>query len=144
MTALLDVNVLLALAWSNHAHHVAASAWFLEHRREGWATCILTESSFVRLSCNPAVVQDTVTPLDAVGALKALMGSGSHAFWPMDWSIVDLPDSIGTRIQGYRQVTDAVLLATAMRQGGQLATLDVGMEVLVPTRERHFLCVIPV
>ena len=62
----------------------------------------------------------------------------------MDWSIVDLPDSIGTRIQGYRQVTDAVLLATAMRQGGQLATLDVGMEVLVPTRERHFLCVIPV
>ena len=39
MTALLDVNVLIALAWPNHVHHVAARAWFEEHREEGWATC---------------------------------------------------------------------------------------------------------
>ncbi len=144
MTALLDVNVLLALVWSNHAHHAAANAWFKEHQWEGWATCALTESGFVRLSCNPTVVRDTVTPLDAIDALKSLTRLGEHSFWPMDWSIVDLPDSIGARIHGYRQVTDAVLLATAMQRGGQLATLDAGMEGLLAEKDKSFLYVISV
>ena len=34
VTALLDVNVLIALAWPNHVHHAAARAWF-EDRRDG-------------------------------------------------------------------------------------------------------------
>ncbi len=144
MTALLDVNVLLALAWSNHLHHVAASAWFKERRWRGWATCTLTESGFVRLSCNPTVVRDTITPLDAIDALKGLMRLGNHTFWPLDRSIVHLPESIGIRLQGYRQVTDAVLLATAMERGGQLVTLDAGMVGLVSEGEQDFLYVIPV
>ena len=32
--ALLDTNVLLALAWPNHQHHAQAHAWFAAH---GWA-----------------------------------------------------------------------------------------------------------
>ena len=72
------------------------------------------------------------------------MEEGNHTFWPMDWSIVDLPESIGARLQGYRQVTDAVLLATAMQRDGQLVTLDSGMEGLVGEREQGFLYVIPV
>lgn len=35
--ALLDVNVLLALAWPNHQHHVAAHRWFHDDGRRGWA-----------------------------------------------------------------------------------------------------------
>ncbi len=139
-----DVNVLIALAWPNHVHHTAAWEWFKAHQEEGWATCSLTEAGFVRVSCNPSVVRHTVTPLDAIAVLERLTESGSHTFWPLDRSIVHLPASIGARIQGYRQITDAVLLAVAMQRNGQLATLDGGMEGLVAENERDFLSVIPV
>ena len=144
MISLPDVNVLIALAWPNHVHHTAAWEWFKAHQEEGWATCSLTEAGFVRVSCNPSVVRHTVTPLDAIAVLERLTKSGSHTFWPLDRSIVHLPASIGARLQGYRQITDAVLLAVAMQRNGQLATLDGGMEGLVAENERSFLCVIPV
>ena len=144
MTVLLDVNVLIALAWPNHVHHAAARAWFEERRENGWATCPLTEAGFVRVSCNPSVVRHSVTPIDAIEVLGGLTQLGSHAFWSLDQSILRLPESIGSRLQGYRQVTDAVLLAAAMQRGGQLATLDGGIERLVSEKERAYLCVIPV
>ena len=144
MTMLLDVNVLIALAWPNHVHHGAARAWFEDRRADGWATCPLTEAGFVRVSCNPSVVRHSVTPLDAIGVLTRLVQLGSHTFWSLDQSILHLPESIGSRLQGYRQVTDAVLLAAAMQRNGQLATLDAGIEGLVAEEERGYLCVIPV
>ena len=144
MTALLDVNVLIALAWPNHVHHAAARAWFEEQRHKGWATCTLTEAGFVRLSCNPSVVRHSVTPLDAIAVMERLTRLGAHTFWPLDRSILHLPESIGARLQGYRQVTDAVLLAAAMQREGQLATLDAGIEGLVTKSERSYLYVIPV
>ena len=144
MTVLLDVNVLIALAWPNHVHHAAARTWFEERREGGWATCPLTEAGFVRVSCNPAVVRHDITPLDAIAVLNSLVQLESHVFWPLDQSILHLPESIGARLQGYRQVTDAVLLATAMQRNGQLATLDSGIEGLVSEDERSYLCVVPV
>ncbi len=144
MIALLDVNVLIALAWPNHVHHAAARAWFEVRRQDGWATCPLTEAGFVRVSCNPSVVRHTVTPLEAIAVLQRLSRLGSHTFWPQDQSIMHLPESIGIRLQGYRQVTDAVLLAAAMQRNGQLATLDGGMERLVSESQRSFLYIIPV
>lgn len=144
MISLPDVNVLIALAWPNHVHHAAAWAWFNANRKQGWATCPLTEAGFVRVSCNPSVVRHAVTPLDAIAVLERLTHLGSHSFWSLDRSIVHLPESIGARLQGYRQITDALLLAAAMRREGQLATLDAGMEGLVAGNERAFLRVIPV
>ena len=144
MTALLDVNVLIALAWPNHVHHAAARAWFEERRQTGWATCVLTEAGFVRVSCNPSVVRHTVTPLDAITVLEKLTKLESHTFWPLDRSVVHLPEPVRSRLQGYRQITDAVLLAAAMQHGGQLATLDSGLEGLVTEGDRSSLCVIPV
>ncbi len=144
MIALLDVNVLIALAWPNHVHHSATRTWFEVRREGGWATCPLTEAGFVRVSCNPSVVRHTVTPLEAIAVLQRLSQLGSHTFWPQDQSIMHLPESIGIRLQGCRQVTDAVLLAAAMQRNGQLATLDGGMERLVSESQRASLCVIPV
>ena len=144
MIALLDVNVLVALAWPNHVHHSAARAWFDVRQHYGWATCTLTEAGFVRLSCNPLVVRHPVTPLDAIEVLERLTRLGSHTFWSLDQSIVHLPESVGARLQGYRQITHAVLVAAAMQRNGQLATLDAGMEGLVAENERRFLSVIPV
>jgi predicted nucleic acid-binding protein len=38
LIALPDINVLLALAWSNHPHHEAAHRWFACDSAAGWAT----------------------------------------------------------------------------------------------------------
>ena len=76
MISLPDVNVLIALAWPNHVHHAAAWVWFKANRKQGWATCPLTEAGFVRVSCNPSVVRHTVTPLDAIAVLERLTQLG--------------------------------------------------------------------
>ena len=144
MIALPDVNVLVALAWPNHVHHDAAWAWFHAERDAGWATCLLTEAGSCGVSCNRAAVGHTVTPLDAIEVLHSLTQLGSHQFWPLDHSISALPESVSARLQGYRQVTDAVLLATAIQRGGQLTTLDGGLKGLVPSRHQPSLRVLAV
>ena len=51
--------------------------------------------------------------------------------------MVELPNEILARLQGYRQVTDAVLLSAAMRRGGELATFDTGLASLVTATGRR-------
>ena len=80
MTALLDTNVLIALAWPNHVHHAAARKWFSGRSQSGWATCLLTEAGFVRVSCNPRAVQYEVTRNAAIDLLERLKREGSHSF----------------------------------------------------------------
>ena len=71
-----DVNLLIALAWNNHPHHTAAHDWFSRAAGDGWATCLLTQSGFLRLSMNPLIVGVT---LDCNAALNLLHGLVSHA-----------------------------------------------------------------
>lgn len=144
MTRLLDVNALVALAWPNHVHHHAVQSWFSEARISGWSTCPLTEAGFVRVSCNPSAVKQSVTPSEAIAFLERLRRLESHFFWNMDRSITALPREILARIQGYRQITDAVLLALTAQHGGQLATLDAGLSSLVAKDELRSICTIPV
>ena len=144
MIQLLDVNVLIALAWPNHVHHGAARSWFARLRGTGWATCAMTEAGFVRVSCNPSAVKQSVTPTDAIALLSHLRQLESHTYWAMDRSITALPSAILARIQGYRQITDAMLLALAMQYGGQLATFDAGLADLLATEARRSICTIPV
>lgn len=69
---LLDINVLIALAWPAHVHHAPAHDWFLRHHHHGWATCPLTQLRFVRISSNPRIILEAVSPRQA---LKVLGGS---------------------------------------------------------------------
>ena len=62
--ALLDINVLLALAWPDHQHHAAAHGWFAQESRLGWATCAFTQLGFIRLSSNPAYTSGAVIPVE--------------------------------------------------------------------------------
>jgi len=144
VTRLLDVNVLIALTWPHHVHHNAARAWFAGVRGNGWATCPLTEAGFVRVSCNPSAVKRSVTVFDAMALLGRLRRLESHAFWAMDHSVTALPPGILSRIQGYRQITDAVLLGLAAQRGGRLATFDTGMADLLAEAERDWVETIPV
>jgi len=144
VTRLLDINVLIALTWPHHVHHNAARSWFAGVRGNGWATCPLTEAGFVRVSCNPSAVKRSVTVFDAIALLGRLRRLESHAFWALEHSVTALPPGILSRIQGYRQITDAVLLGLAAQRGGRLATFDTGMADLLAEAERDWVETIPV
>ena len=132
MTHLLDVNLLVALAWPNHIHHVAALAWFRRNQAAGWATCPLTESGFVRVSSNSSVMPEARSPREAIHLLRRIVALPHHVFWHDDVSIASSGFMDDCPVNGYRQVTDAHLLALARQRGGRLATLDGRMRSLVP------------
>lgn len=133
MTTLLDVNVLVALAWPNHVHHRAAVDWFRAHRDEGWATCPLTESGFVRVSSNRRAIATARTVEETVVVLRAWRQQPGHAFWADDVSLAACREIDVNRIAGYRQVTDAHLLVLTIRRQGQLATFDRAAASLAPS-----------
>ena len=143
ITALPDVNVLFALAWPSHAHHDTAWDWFLERREDGWATCPLTEAGFVRLSCNRSIVGHIASPREAIERLAEITSLGAHSFWPLSVSMLDVPGQIVARLQGRRQITDAVLLSAVMRHDGQLVTLDRRLPELASGELQRFLRVLP-
>jgi toxin-antitoxin system PIN domain toxin len=122
--ALLDINVLIALAWPNHEHHTRAQRWFSSHAEQGWATCPLTQCGFVRISSNPGIVAEAVTPAQAASLLQQMMNYPAHIFWPSDIRLVDATVVPLEKLIGYRQVTDAYLLGLSIAHGGRLATLD--------------------
>jgi uncharacterized protein len=82
--ALLDVNVLFALAWEKHFHHQAARQWFNTQKDQGWATCAMTECGFVRLSSNPKVAYIETGPFEAARMLSQITLFAGHSFWPDD------------------------------------------------------------
>jgi toxin-antitoxin system PIN domain toxin len=132
MTCLLDVNLLVALAWPTHVHHEAALAWFRRSQATGWATCPITQSGFVRVSSNSSVVSDAKSPQEAIHLLRRIVALPHHVFWPDDVSAASSEFLDEIRLVGYRQVTDAHLLTLAQRRGGRLATLDGKIRSLVP------------
>lgn len=141
MTSLLDVNVLVALAWPNHVHHRTARAWFRRNAKPGWSTCPLTESGFVRVSCNPATPH-AVTLAEAFALLERIRRIEGHQFWEDDISLVASPHVDRTRIASHRQVTDAHLLALARRHGGRLVTFDQGAQRVLSRGDDPTLAVI--
>ena len=132
MVSLLDVNLLIALAWPSHVHHSPALRWFKQNQAKGWATCPVTQSGFVRISSNPRISPDIRTPQEALALLKRIVALPHHVFWPDDISIADSELLDAGRLQGHRQVTDAHLVALALARKGRLATLDAGVKNLVP------------
>jgi predicted nucleic acid-binding protein len=56
--------------------------------------------------------------------LRRACGSGHHAFWPCDVSVLDAQIVDSSRLHGPRQVTDAYLLALAAAHGGRFVTFD--------------------
>lgn len=132
MIALLDVNVLVALAWPNHLHHGAAHRWFAHQKSLGWATCPVTQSGFVRVSSNPTVFPDARQPAEALALLDRIARVEGHHFWVDDVSLVSAEEFLGLALTGHRQVTDAHLLCLARRRGGRLATFDRSVGRLLP------------
>lgn len=119
--ALLDTNVLLALAWPNHQHHAEAHKWFSAQARHGWATCAVTQLGFVRLSANSAYTPAPVSPQEAASLLERLVGHKSHHFWPSPAAAVP---TLYSHALGHQQINDAYLVELARRQKGRFVTFD--------------------
>jgi len=125
LIALPDVNVLLALAWAQHQHHEAAHAWFGNAAGDGWATCLLTQTAFVRLSMNPQVVHVAIECQAARDLLSGLVAHPKHQFVEAGPTLTSTHfDPLASRVRGYRQMTDATLIFLAKTQDLKLVTFD--------------------
>ncbi len=120
MTALLDVNVLMALLWENHEQHTKVRAWF--KTVSSFATCPVSQLGFARVSSHPLLGYG-LSPDDAFGVLRKLLADPRHQFIPDDLSSADRV--VRTDLMtGPNQITDRYLVALARQHGCSLATLD--------------------
>lgn len=134
MTCLLDANLLFPLGWSHHLHHRAALAWFRSRGQEPWATCLITQSAFLRLSMNPLAMNTQVSSVDALAELSSLVSHPQHLFLAQDAPLnAGAFVGISQHLTGYRQVTDATLLHVAHANGASFATFDTGVAQLAPS-----------
>lgn len=123
MRALLDVNVLIALLDGGHAMHRRAMDWMEREAGEGWASCPITQNGAVRIMSQP----DYPTPRPTAQVARRLAmacAAPEHAFWAADVNLLASDWVDWQRLLGHRQVTDAYLLALAVRNNGRLATFD--------------------
>lgn len=127
MRALLDVNVWIALLDDAHVFSQRANAWLSEagEAGEAIATCPIVENGVVRIMSSPAYSREiSLTPGDVASHLRKACAQLDHEFWPADLSLCDEKAFDFSRLHGHRQITDAYLLALAVRHDGCLVTLD--------------------
>lgn len=123
MRALLDVDVLIALLDAAHVHHHEARAWLEANIAEGWASCPITQNGCIRILSQPAY-PGAQPPAVIAARLAEAVETRWHEFWADDLTVVE-PGALGwQQILSSRQLTDAYLLALAVRRGGRLVTLD--------------------
>jgi uncharacterized protein len=126
MRALFDVNALLALFDRDHVHHAAIRDWWSSNRRDGWATCAISQNGLVRIMSQPGYAWPR-----PIGEILNSLASGaaevSHAFWPEDISIADKKVFDHGHLISHSQITDVYLLALAVKNGGRLVSFDKGI-----------------
>lgn len=137
VTALPDVNVLLALVWDQHVHHSAARRNFARIA-DRWATAPTTETGLVRLLLTPAVVGREVAGAEALGALRDLRAHPGWTWIADDASLAD-PQVDSIVLAGRRQVTDLHLVELAARHEAVLHTFDAGISSWLAPADRHLV-----
>jgi uncharacterized protein len=137
---LLDVNTLIALTWDGHEHFQAAHGWFSSRSQQGFATCHVTQSGFLRLSLNPKVVRCQIGIADALAKLNSLTSQTPHRFWAD--GPVEAESPVWNSVTGHSQVTDTNLFLIARRHNGVLVTFDGAIRNHLPTQHRQWVEVI--
>jgi uncharacterized protein len=127
---LLDVNVLVAMAWPQHVAHEKVLKWLSRKAAPGWATCPLTQAAFVRILSNRAFSSKAVHPEQAVALLQSNLAHPAHQFWTDEIDLATALKLVGQQLTGHQQVNDAYLLGLALHKGAKLATLDHAMVTL--------------
>jgi toxin-antitoxin system PIN domain toxin len=126
MNFLLDVNVLMAWGWADHAEHIRVAKWIgrtLKEGRDTLLTSAIPQLGFVRVSVQRTRGQ--ITPSEAGEVLSGMIRAlgERHVFLADDQAAMEWPPWC-TRAE---QTTDAHLLHLARTHDAQLATLDQGI-----------------
>ncbi|MFM8349730.1 MAG: TA system VapC family ribonuclease toxin [Actinomycetales bacterium] len=124
MRHLLDLNVLLALAWPNHVHHAAAHEWFAGASTAGWLTCSVTESGFIRVSSNHRVTPDARSPGEAALLLHQMCSLPGHEFLVDSVSLAARHEHLAHLAHGSAHITDAHLILLAGEANCGFVTFD--------------------
>ncbi|HEY5067708.1 MAG TPA: TA system VapC family ribonuclease toxin [Xanthobacteraceae bacterium] len=142
MRALFDVNLLIAVIDGGHEHHRKAHEWWSANISDGWATCPLTENGMVRVMSQSGY-KTPISTTFAVDLLAEQINKTDHVFWPDDLSLRDNEWIDPDRILGPSQITDAYLLALAVKHGGRLVTFDRGITLpaVHGAEPRHLLVI---
>ena len=129
---LLDLSVVLALAEPGTERNRKAHEWLNTVGWDSCGICSLTERDFVYVFSNPAVRPQPDGLLLATAILGTWKGYSVFFRWPMpsELSWADLTARFAFRIYGHRQITDALLLGLAIKEGGVLVTFDRGLRYL--------------
>ena len=81
----------------------------------------------MRLTSNPQVVGERITPAEAMQALAALTAQPQHMYGQDAPQPLAMAAPNRAALVGHRQVTDAYLMGLAARKRQCLATLDRGL-----------------
>jgi hypothetical protein len=123
-----DVNILIALSDPEHTAHDAAVAWHQSIGGSGFFLCPVTEASFVRLMTTPLIGGESMS--GAILLLREIAALPNMAHLPVAPTWLELIEPLTRRLVGHRQVTDALLLGLAIRNGAILVTLDRSIQAL--------------
>ena len=137
MSFLLDVNLLIALTDSAHVDHDAAHSFFKNEGCASWITTPFTESGFVRVLSNPAYPSCQLTVSEAIDHLRMFCAHEGHRFIP---DSLPIAENVAQRhLQGHRQITDAYLLALAVKNDCVLVTFDkrINLKLAHKAKPRH-------
>jgi uncharacterized protein len=121
---LLDSSVLIALTVDQHSSHRRAHEWYSSEGRPPFATCPTTQGALVRF-----LVRQGAPIGEAKATLQRVINHPQQEFWATGLTYLELPEH---GLTGHRQVTDYYLAALAQSQGARLATLDRGLNAVLP------------
>ena len=96
--------------------------------------------AFIRISSNPNIIPEAVTPREALALLSEIIALPGHRFWPDEIEPTAMSIFSTLALVGHRQVTDAYLLALALHHKATLVTFDKGIAELISEhrlRARH-------
>ena len=117
--------------------------WFRAHARQGWATCAVTQSAFVRVVLQPAFSGPVAAKISVRDAAELMLRNTHHAqhrFVNLDFDFAQVLAVCTGGLYGHRQITDAYLLTAAVKSGMRLLTFDAGISSLLAThaeRQAH-------
>lgn len=126
MVALLDINVLIALLDANHIHHPVATQWLSDHLDAGWASCPLTQNGSIRI-LSQTTYPNRAPAAEVAARLAEATRHPAHHFWPDAVSLLTPGLMEWNNLLTGRHITDAYLLALAVKNHGRFVTLDKGI-----------------
>ena len=122
---LLDVNLLITLLDHDHIHHELAVTWLRNNGQSGWASCPITQNGCIRIMSNPSYSSQIFLSVgDVADKLREVTLTPSHTFIPDNVNLLDSDNIDLGNIQKPKDITDVYLLALAMHNNYQFATLD--------------------